>query len=236
MLQVKVNGVPELMAQLSEFSSRRFNAMIATALTRTAVGVRDDMRASAQQAFDRPRPYTVNAIRHVGATAETLRAVVEVRPDSSAATYLQPQVFGGPRPQKRFEQLAGAMGLPSGWVVVPGPAAKIDSFGNMERRQLREVLAQVSAPGATGRSRGKRAASRMRYFVINEGRNAAPGVYVRAAGSSRSIAPVLLFVSSATYAQRWRFHDEAAKSAQERLPAEMRRAVDEAIARFLARR
>lgn len=224
--RVEVKGVPELMARIDEFSDRRFNAAVATALTRIAVGVRDEMRSSAWQTFDNPRPYTVNSIRSIGATALTLRSMVEVRQDSPAAKYLLPQVYGGARPQKRFEQLTKAFKLPPGWVTVPGPAAQIDSFGNMRRAQLRQVLAQVE--DGTRRKRGAR------YFVMPPGRNAAPGVYQRDAGS-RSITAVLLFVETARYGVRWRFHELAHSAAAARAPAEMQRAFREAVARFQAR-
>lgn len=229
-MRIEVHGTDQIVRNLAMFSERRFNAMLATALTRSAVGVRDDLKANAQQVLERPKPFTLGAIRHVGASAEKLEAIVHVLPTSPAAPALVTQAQGGRRPQKKFEVLARALGLGEGWLIVPGPGAKLDQYGNLTPRVLREIFAGVSAETATSKRRRKGPAAR--YFLMPPGAGA-PGIYAR---TGRDITAVLLFVSRAHYEQHWKFHDVGRASADRRMPVEMRRAVNEAVARFIKSR
>lgn len=220
-MQVKVIGVDRLAAQLEELSQRRIAAALATAMTRTVVAARNDVRAEAGQAFDSPRPFTVNAIVHRGATAAKLEAAVLVRPDSPVLPALQAQAFGGARQMKKFEQLGATFGLPPGKQVVPGEGAELDANGNISRQQLRDIL-RLGKPGAA-RGRGRRAGPG-RYFVMPS------GVYTRQAGKA---TPVLLFVSRTHYEPRFMFFETAQRSFAEHFPRELKRAVEETVARWL---
>jgi hypothetical protein len=222
-LRVEMIGLEDCMAAIDRFSERRIRAALATALTRTTLGGRDDLRAEARAVFDAPKPYTINAISAKFATAQNLTAQMLVRDDGPVAKYLMPQVTGGRRPAKQFELLATTFGLPPGWVTSPGPGAKLDQFGNMRRAQLRDILSQIQRTHAP---RGSRA---LRYFVMPEGRAATPGVYARRPGL-RDIELVLSFVSSANYRVRFRFHEVARRSAEHRWPIEVRRSFEAAVA------
>jgi hypothetical protein len=59
---VDVTGLAEVQQALTEFSKRRLDAALATALTRTAVRARDDVRQSMLQVFDRPTQWTLNGV------------------------------------------------------------------------------------------------------------------------------------------------------------------------------
>jgi hypothetical protein len=238
-LRVEMIGLEDCMAAIDRFSERRIRAALATALTRTALGGRDDLRAEARTVFDAPRPYTVNAITSKSATAQSLTAEVLVRDDGPVAGYLMPQVTGGARPAKHFERLATAFGLPAGWVTAPGPGAQLDQYGNMRRAQLRDILSQLSRTPAQGAARavrrtGRGSAKAVRYFVMPAGRQATPGVYGRRAGA-RDIELVLSFVPSATYRVRFPFHNLVRRSVERRWPVELRRSFDQAIARWNAK-
>lgn len=219
-MPVVVKGLDELRRNLAAFSDRRFAAMVATGLTRTGIKVRDDLKASMRQSLAEPKPYTVNALVSRSANAQNLVATVEVRPDSPALKYLLTQVHGASqREQKQFEKLAGAFGLPAGWLAVPAPGVPLDRYGNMTRAAIKAVFNGLTGKGKAGKA----------YFVLKDKSGTPKGIYARA---GRQIKPVLLFTPAARYSARWNFYEAAQQSAAKHLPAEMQRAVQEAIERF----
>ena len=56
---VTITGLQEAKARLAGFSDRRLHAAAATALTRTALDVRDGIKAEMARSFDRPTPFTL---------------------------------------------------------------------------------------------------------------------------------------------------------------------------------
>lgn len=164
-INIQTTGLKELQDSLKDFSERRLNAAVATALTRTAVQVRDRLKASMMSSLDKPTPYTVKQLRYVGANAKNLAAAVgfNVAPiqdvygnvvryqdlgagATPAGKYLTPQIDGGPRRNKRFEIALRSVGaLPSGWFAVPGQRAKIDAYGNQSVGEIKQILSWFSA-------------------------------------------------------------------------------------------
>lgn len=164
-LQVKVDGLQELQDKLKDFSQRRINAVIATALTRTAVQVRSKVLKDMDAMLDTPTPYTKRQLKYVAATAAKPVAAVgfgvvgisdergniiryqDLGPgERPAGRYLQPQIEGGKRSNKAFElalQHVGAM--PKGWVAVPGERAKINAYGNQSVGELKQILSWFDA-------------------------------------------------------------------------------------------
>jgi hypothetical protein len=252
---IVVQGLEQLRRQLTEFSDRRFEAAIATALTRTAVAMRDEMRREVlPQVFDRPTPYTLNSLYVRPATAQRLSATVEFKDElavsqqgTPATNYLLPHVQGGARRTKRLEAALQAIGvLQQGWYAVPGQGARLDGYGNVSRGQITEILSQLRIQLVGGFSRNMSfnaskalAAQRRaggRYFAVPVGDPAGrqPGVYQREF-MGRNITPVFVFVRVAAYRRRFDFYGELQRRAQARLPVEIERAVREHIARLASR-
>jgi hypothetical protein len=248
---ITLKGLPELRRNLSGFSDRRFDATVATALTRSAVLSRDETRRDLGTVFDRPTPYTVNALYVEPAKADRLQASVKFKDDSAtsgtpAAQYLMPHVKGGGRAQRRFEQLMVAAGhLPAGWFVVPGAGANLDAYGNISRGQIIQVLSQLRITAVAGSTRNmsftdtrgalraqKRAGGR--FFVVPPGSRIAPGVYQREF-IGRTVTPVMLFVSRVTYRATFDFFGTVQARAMRHLPDQVARAVQEQLARLAAR-
>jgi hypothetical protein len=248
MTDIAVKGLDQLRATLTEFSDRRFAAAIATAMSRTAVQVRDKMRQEMVRTLDRPTPYTLNSLYTVPATADKLEAKVRFKDDRAssggtpAAYFVAPNIYGGRRRQKTFEVFMRKAGmLPDGYLVVPGPGATLDNYGNMNRSQLSQILAQLAKDGMAG-PRGSKDAKRMsaatrkaggRYFVIPPGGKAAAGVYQRGyyeAGGG--VTPVLFFVKSANYRKRFAFFEQGTAAAAAAINSEIERAVGEHIQRI----
>lgn len=246
-------------AIVERFSARRLNAVAATALTRTAVEVWQSARTELQHAIDRPTPYTVSAMRYVAASADRLVAAVgfdiaritdiqgntlryQSGSDVPASKYMQPQVFGGPRRQKRFEKLLQAAGfLPSGWLAVPGSGARLDAYGNMSKGQIIQIISQLRISPEAGYSRNMSFDARKqisaqrraggRFFVVRPGGRLQPGIYQREL-IGRNIVPVIVFVRTASYRQRFDFFGLANRITAERLPHHFAQALESSAQRL----
>ena len=234
----------------AEFSDRRFAAAMATALTRTASQVRQELRREMPQRLDRPKPWTLNSLLIKPATAQKLEAMVDVKDDRNVTRggtpptyYLLPNVEGGARNPKRFEVALRAAGaLPAGFFVVPAGGAKLDSYGNVSRGQIVQILSQLRIQLVAGSSRNMSfdarsqiAAQRRaggRFFVVRPGRGTLqPGIYQREL-IGRNVTPVFIFVRRATYRKRYDFYGDAQKLTQKILPDEVGRSIEQSIARM----
>lgn len=238
----------------------------ALGLTRIAQDVKQAETDTLPRVFDRPTPYTMNSLFMTSATKKELKAEVWFKDrratfkGTPATEYLAPNVYGGDRNRKRMERALQRVGLlPAGMIAVPGAAAKLDAYGNMERGQIVQILAWVQAFGQQGYLANMTAKTRARlakgsvkrgvrgveYFVSRgpghwsgarswrEGRmqHLAPGVYQRTKfGFGQSIAPVLMFVRAPVYKQRFPFFEVARRTFDRVASRHMRRAAAEALA------
>lgn len=250
MTAVTIKGLEELRAKLTAFSDRRFNAAIATAMSRTAVIVRDKMRQQMAQELDRPTPYAINSLYTVPATAEKLQALVRFRDDRSksngtpATYFLGPEVHGGPRRHKGFELALQGMGLlPKGWMAVASKSAPLDSYGNVSKGYIGQMIRGLAAQRMEGPRRAKDNTRRIaaartaggQFFVIPPGGRTQPGIYIRDM-VGKNITPVMIFVSGATYRKRLRFYEGGTEAASKHLQEQITRSVQEHIEKLAARR
>jgi|CXWL01.1.fsa_nt_gi hypothetical protein len=249
-ITLKIEGLDELRAGLKDFSERRMKAAVATALTRTAKTVSGEWQGQLNTRLDRPNPLTQRATSFTGATAQSLSAEVFVKdkaPGKGTAPdrYLKPQVTGGGRLLKKFEDaLVAAGGMPSGYVTVPGRHATRDAYGNVSRGQIIAVLSQLGSDFSPGYQRvisksvAKRLASQAKrgrkYIVVRpeEARkaNASAGIYERMPDGSRHA--IFLFKPSVSYRQRLSLVDDGAKA---KVVGVMLNEIDRAIEESLQR-
>lgn len=171
MITIKIDGIEAVKEKLKGFSDRRFNAAMATALTRTAVATHAAARAALDSSIERPTPYTRRALKYVPAKADNLAAMVgfdieritdmdgrsnvryvqTLAGELPSSRYLQYQVSGGTRKLKRFElALQANRAMPKGWVAVPGAGARLDAYGNMSRGQIAQIIAQLGTELLSG--------------------------------------------------------------------------------------
>lgn len=228
---------------------------LALALTRTAQDVRTAEKAEITSVFDRPTRYTQNSLFLQPATKQKLEARVWVKDTERPDHYLLPQINGGNRPLKRFEQMLVESGLMrASERAVPGAAAKLDGYGNMSRGQIVKILSQLQTfkvagfdANATGSKRSRAKRARETYFVStgvgthpfgghswSKGRMAQTlprGVWVRKPHDvmGSKVSPVLLFVSRATYRVRWRFEQVAEATVQRVFPGHVTAALAQAL-------
>lgn len=219
------DNFPEVTRKLiAQQKQGRFAA--AVALTKSAQDVKVGEREEMRQVFDRPTPYTLNALFLKGARKDDLEAQVWVKDDRAgsgtpATKYLLPQIRGGARQQKAFEKALIAHGLMRpGMQAVPTTAIKLDQYGNVPRKTLTQILSQLRVQmtagyesRATGSKRSNRSIRKqgVEYFALPRPHGKlAPGIYGRytfAHGSS--VKPMFIFVSTARYRSRFHFFDVA---------------------------
>jgi len=216
----------------------------AVALTRTASDGKKEIERAMPSVLDRPNPYTMRGFRLYPATKTKLRAEVDFRPafgsGSDARDYLAPQVLGGSRKLKAFERSLQRVGLlPAGYQALPGSAARIDAYGNMQRGQIVQLLSYFRAFGEQGYSANTTAKRKKAlaqdnvrkgtrgivYFVGRPGDGRLPlGIWQRtsfgAAGSS--IKPLAIFVRRTSYSQRLDVPGIAARVTAERFEPHLR--------------
>lgn len=249
---VDTSGLERLRGELSGFSARRMNAVVATALTRTARLVRDGWTGQLNTEIDRPTPRTQAAAGFTGARADSLQASVFLKDQlagTSPAEYLKAQETGGSRFLKKFEQALVASGaMPAGYFTVPGRAAVRDGYGNVSRGQLVAViraLGQDFSPGYqrvisknTARRLQAQARSGRRYMAVLP-KDAArakvtPGIYERQPDGTRRA--VFIFKSQLAYKKRLRLVDrDSVRDIEQTLQQQVDLALTQSLERLNAR-
>lgn len=243
---LKLGVSTDIQATIRQLKTRHDQVPFATAvaLTRTAVKVKEAEYKEMVDIFDRPTPYTLNSLYSKGATKQNLEAVVWLKYDTSKGTpadkYLLPQIKGGGRSMKRFElALRGVGAMPSGYYAVPGSAAKLDAYGNMDRGQIVQILSYFRAfPEAGYRSNitDKRKAKLNKqgtaYFAGRPAGGKLPdGIWLRRSfASGSSIKPIIIFVKSVLYKPRFDFDYVGQQVVKREFPGQFSQALAEANA------
>ena len=246
---VSYSGFEEIRRSLEGFSERRLNAAIATALTRTAREIGQGWTAQIGARLDRPTPLTRRAVQVQRAEAAKLQATVGIR-DTVArgiapSEYLGTQEQGGTRGLKKFEQALQRQGsMPAGMRVVPGQGARLDSFGNISRGQIVQVISQLGtqfSPGyqrVIGATAAKRQAAAKRagreYVAITQPIGGLkPGVYQR---SGKRLVPIFWYVSTTSYRKRLSLMATAERDASVLLTRHLDQSIAQQIQRLRAAR
>lgn len=243
-MRLDVRGTMQpIIDALSQQSREQVPFATALALTRTAQFVQRKESEEIGRVFDRPTPFTRNSIFIRPATKSNLSAEVLIKDESFKAVapikWLAPQVYGGFRQAKRFEDLLRARGiLPSGQFLIPAVGAKLDSYGNVSRGQIQQILSQLGASrdplqNRTTKSKKRTRRGRQFFALIKPRGKLKPGIYERfgfAFGSA--VRPVFIFTGAQHYRQRFKFFQLAEQTAEMRFPIEfalaMRRAIETA--------
>lgn len=219
-----------LVAKLTDLEQRQVPFAASVALNRTAEKMRAAIVAQMSRSFDRPTPYTLNALRIKRATKSRLYAEVSFKDETFKGTradrYLGPEVHGGARSVKRSERAMRGRGiLPSDRLTMPGQGAALDGYGNIAPSEIVKLMSFLGAFGEQGYKANKSQAQRERaakgtkkklgerYFVIKQAGakgGLAPGVWKETRfGMGRAIKPVLMFGRESTYKPRLPFYEIA---------------------------
>lgn len=140
----------KMIDQLDKVSPDKWSKILSDAQNETGFYVLAKYKKEMSNYIDRPVPYTINSMYLKKATGPNLEASVQWKDSSSnsisAGHYLQPEVFGGNRSQKKMERALQAKGLiPNGWVAVPTKDAPKDSYGNVPNSFINQILSFLNA-------------------------------------------------------------------------------------------
>lgn len=195
--------------------------------------------------FDRPTPWIQKGVRYTKARYNNLEVKIGFdlwgnKSGVTASQVLNAEIWGGSRRLKRHEVALRRMGiLPEGMTIVPGEAAKLDAYGNMQSGQIVQILSWFQAFGEqgyranmnnSGKSRlmrgSKKAGSRgFSYFVLKKLHGKLlPGIYQRyefatsgvrkAQITDTSVKPVMIFVRTTHYKRRFDFFNLTERAAK----------------------
>lgn len=226
-----------LAAQVRALATTQVPLATAKALTFSVQRAQQAVRAAMPRVFEGgATPYTLNSTRIVPATPEKLSALLAVKDFTSnngtrPEDYLFPQVFGGPRKEKRFERAMRYAGLLQGNErAVLGQEAPVDAFGNLKRGEIQRILTATRSAfdpaqrkSASGKSR--RNAKNAPYFAARIGKRW--GVWKRDGADAR---PILIFVSKRpTYRARLDFEGITRSTVQREFEPTLARLLQKAV-------
>ena len=211
-ISIQVTGLKEAQAQLGA-QARQATYAASRALTSTAYAINERLRKDMASTFKGgATAYTLRAFSVTKADKATLTATVALRTDTQGAALAYNKALGhlftgGPRKYKKLEGwLRGRRLLPAGLTIAPGAGMPVDSYGNMRRAALTEMLGVIGAQltnlqvyRRTGAGKAQKAVG---YFVILPGSKGGhhPGIYKRMqTGTSSAITPMVLYVNPANY-------------------------------------
>jgi hypothetical protein len=212
-VNIQITGLDEVRNQLGSLG-KQANFAASRALNTTAYAVNDRLKRDMASTFKGgATAYTLRAFSVKKADKTTLTAEVALRTDGPGGTgtsyskALSHLFTGGQRKYKKLEGwLRGRGLLPVGLTIAPGAGMQLDSYGNMRRATLTEMLGVIGAQRAnlrvfrkTGAGKAQKAVG---YFVVLPGGKTGkhPGIYKRTeAGTASTITPMVLYVDPVSY-------------------------------------
>lgn len=220
-MQINVrSNVDDVLRGIREVREDQIPFATARALTQTASSLKAQLEATMPRVFDRPTPFTLNSVYFKPATKASLTAQVGLKDfipkGTPASVYLQAQIHGGSRTQKKMEsalvQNAGVLGSREFWV--PGQKAAIDPYGNQLRGEITQALSalrsfseQGYSANRTRQSQDRRGSGLRQIFVSRGDRHLPRGIFERVnVGGARRVQPLAIFAKAANYKQRFDFY------------------------------
>lgn len=238
---ITATDLDDAVASLAGLGGDLPSRVLADALNHTANQAEGALVDAQNDVFDRPTPFTLNAIRILNATPSRLEASLWVKDDKdnnskgqAPEDWVAPEVFGGPRVDKASERNLRAKGiLPRGMFIVPAAGARLDRYGNMSRGQMIQILSGLGAleytagfkGNATDSARSLAKGHQQAYFVMKRGR-VPIGIGER---RDKTLVMVLAFVRQPQYRERFRFFDIVRRIAED--DARLEANIEEAIAK-----
>jgi hypothetical protein len=238
-MKATLRGTEEVRNSLTVTIPMRVRFAMLKALDRTTDKTKARLYSEMHRVFDRPTPYTLNALRSRPPRMDNMTAEVGFKePWAPRSTkYLEPQVEGGPRRRKGFEQAMSTFGvrgfgmrgvrdvLMSNEYLIPARGVALNQFGNVSPGLIQKILAglqsQPDALANTTAASRKRKKSNEWYFFTKGGIWQRKGRKVTLLFFRTSKAPV--------YKKRFPFYELADQFAAETLTSESALAVCEAV-------
>ena len=233
--------IREMTKTLSSLERKQIPYAVRSAFNNTVYQVRKDLQEDIADVFDRPTPFIKNSILFEkvvkGSQLEDMSARVYIRGRSSKGNperALDAQITGGDRKLKASERAFRQAGiLPSGHYIVPGPAIRLNKYGNITGQAMMKILSALQAQRDTrqnsarmGRTNNQK--SSVRFFVVTKGGKPI-GIGQRTGRTFKGM--LLLFISSKpSYSKRFDFVGLAKQSAELHFPTKMHTSLRRALA------
>ncbi len=220
--------------------NRMLPYIIARALTLVAKDAQAEVVREMPQRFDRPTPFTLNALRVKPATARDHTAQVFVKDmPGGKKHYLLLQEFGGVRVPAQAQTLA----LPWG---KGKPSIRLNAYGNAPRGIAKALLQEKYQPaGAEGGDYGGgvfsgvprgRTADKAGIWRRPKRKAAKKGKRKGQITNRRQPLRMLLgYERQATFRPLWRYHETVKRVVQQRYFGRFRESVGAVSARFIRR-
>jgi hypothetical protein len=234
-------------ADHADAGKKQVNFATRVALTKTAQIAGMDEVKEMRDVFTSPTPFTLSSVFVRPATLQNLSAEIKLKDfagkGTPASKFLAPQISGGQRGQKRFERALQSVGaMPAGFRAVPGSGAKLDSYGNMNRGQIVQILsffrafpemgykANMTPARRKSLARGSKSRQGIAYFVGRPGDRLPLGIWQRVQfARGTAIKPVLIFVRTVGYEQRYDFEYVVEQAVKREFPTQFAQAFDQAL-------
>lgn len=212
-ININVTGLNEVRVQLGSMAKQASFAA-SRALNTTAFAINDKLKAEMQATFKGgATAYTQRAFNALKSTKDKLTAEVVLRTDAPSGTgtnytkALRHLFTGGGRNYKKIEGwLRAKRLLPTGLAIAPGDSIRLDRFGNMDRRQLTEIVTMLVARPTNMRMYRKTGAGKatkaIDYFVVLPGAKTKlhPGIYKRIeTGKTSAIDCMIMYINPVSY-------------------------------------
>ena len=220
--------VTDAVRYLSDVHKRHIPFAQIYAATLTARLVRTEEVAVMHRVFDKPTPYTINALRVKPATKSDPVATVAFKEfgGTPAKRFLNPNIHGGGRSQKSHErQLASLLGST---FLVPGKGMLTNAYGNVSGSVFTRILSQLKASSdpmqnATDSRRSKAKRSNDAFFIL-KGKN----IVMHRKG--KTVKPALIPIRAPQYSKRFPFYETAQAVVAREFPKQFVVALERAIA------
>lgn len=228
-VSIKVDGVDKALGTILS-SAQKLPSRAAQRINTAAFAVRTALQQEMARTFQGgATPFMQKSLRVVMATPQNLSATItpEVFPQKGGtAPYdvIKTMVMGGDRVLKASEkQLRNAGILQPGYYIVPGEAALLDRYGNLDGRFMQRLLSYLQAYKFAGydanlsdKKKARLKRQGIEFFVTQgklRGGHLHPGIYQRRGAYGVDINPIVMFVRKPTYKPRLRWHEVAREAA-----------------------
>lgn len=278
MLKIDIRGLDATRAMLRGLADKKIKKAMVSALNAAAYAGATAAKSEMDRAFDRPTPWVKGAVQYIKAGlagssvrnpgvfdqfgkpafekigGDRMTAVIDLdrwgnKQQVSVSDVLRAEIEGGGRRHKRHEVALQRVGiLPAGMFIVPGGAAQLDAYGNMNRGQINQIISWFRAFGEQGyranmtdKTRGrlgkgnKRTGARGFSYVLlrNKYGKLPAGIYQRVVtGFGSALRPVMVFVKAPRYQKKYDFYGVAKKAAL----LQLRKSFDEYLGQMLRER
>lgn len=214
------SDIDKLERKLDVFARKQIPFAVATGLTDLAREVAESQQDALEQVFDRPTPFTVNALGVKPARKDDWEAQVFVK--DKTAEYLEPYEFGGDNKL-------------NGKALIEPVDEPLNQYGNLPRRKLEQLKARPDVfIGKVKTSIGEIDGVWQRPYIRGNqkirGKSRKLGWMARGANTTGHLKLLIRFADAHPAKQQWGYRARAVRVATARFDPVIGKALSRAIA------